>query len=202
MSRACPRRSSAVSHELDRSTPRCAECWRSRSGSGLLDDPYRRCRAAPAPPTALAERRALAREAARRSIVLLDDKAGLLPLAPAPRRLAVIGPLADAGPEMLRPLVGRRRPDGGGEPARRPARSLSGHDDPPRPGVPIEDDDESGIPSAVGVGAGGRPRPALPRRAALHERRGGEPGPAGAAGPPAGAGRWPSWRTASPPSPC
>jgi beta-glucosidase len=40
------------------------------------------------------EHRALAREAARASIVLLENK-GVLPLAPGVRRLAVVGPVAD-----------------------------------------------------------------------------------------------------------
>jgi beta-glucosidase len=38
---------------------------------------------------------ALAREAARESIVLLENRGGALPLAPTVRRLAVIGPVAD-----------------------------------------------------------------------------------------------------------
>jgi beta-glucosidase len=39
--------------------------------------------------------RALAREAARASIVLLENRGGALPLAPGLRRLAVVGPTAD-----------------------------------------------------------------------------------------------------------
>ncbi len=50
-----------------------------------------------------AEHRALAREAARKSIVLLKNRDRLLPLPKAPRRLAVAGPLADAPGEMLGP---------------------------------------------------------------------------------------------------
>src|SRR5262249_7031854 len=37
----------------------------------------------------------LARAAARASLVLLENRGGVLPLAPAVRRLAVIGPVAD-----------------------------------------------------------------------------------------------------------
>lgn len=71
---------------------------------GLFDAPQGRG-AAPVPPEALARHRALARDAARRSIVLLQDRDGLLPLrAGRPDggtpRLAVIGPLADARSEM------------------------------------------------------------------------------------------------------
>lgn len=43
----------------------------------------------------------LAREAARRSIVLLKNEGGLLPLKQAARRIAVIGPLADSPFDML-----------------------------------------------------------------------------------------------------
>ena len=48
---------------------------------GLFDDPYRRGSAAPRPARA-AERRELAREAARRAIVLMTNRAQVLPLSP------------------------------------------------------------------------------------------------------------------------
>ena len=67
---------------------------------GLFDDPYRRGLAAPRPGP-VAERRELAREAARRAIVLMTNRAGVLPLSPAIRRIAVVGPLAAAPGEML-----------------------------------------------------------------------------------------------------
>ncbi|MGO9483035.1 MAG: glycoside hydrolase family 3 N-terminal domain-containing protein [Rhodomicrobium sp.] len=47
-------------------------------------------------------RRAIAREAARKSIVLLQNRGGILPLT-APAKLVVAGPLADAPGEMLGP---------------------------------------------------------------------------------------------------
>jgi beta-glucosidase len=67
---------------------------------GLFDDPYRRgaaeaCATAPA--------RQLACEVARRSVVLLTHRGGVLPISPELRRLAVIGPLAAAPGEMLGP---------------------------------------------------------------------------------------------------
>ncbi len=62
---------------------------------GLFADPYRRCRLGE-PPVA----RTLAREAAVRSIVLLKNEGDLLPLAGGRRRIAVIGPLADAPRQM------------------------------------------------------------------------------------------------------
>ena len=76
---------------------------------GLFDDPYRRGAGQRSTPEQLSAHRALAREAARRAIVLLANRDGLLPLTDAPRRLAVIGPLADTQEEMLGPwtMAGR-----------------------------------------------------------------------------------------------
>ena len=62
---------------------------------GLFADPYRRCRLGE-PPLA----RTLSREAAVKSIVLLKNEGGLLPLAGGRRRIAVLGPLADAPRQM------------------------------------------------------------------------------------------------------
>ncbi len=58
---------------------------------GLFDDPYRRG-SAPARAARAAERRELAREAARRAIVLLSNRTGVLPLSPEIRRIAVDRP--------------------------------------------------------------------------------------------------------------
>src|SRR6185295_11722970 len=48
-----------------------------------------------------AEHLALARDVAARSIVLLDNRAGVLPLTPVIHRLAVVGPMADDLPVLL-----------------------------------------------------------------------------------------------------
>ena len=77
---------------------------------GLFDDPYRRGSAPPQASRA-AERRELAREAARRAIVLLSNRTGVLPLSPEIRRLAVIGPLAAAPGEMLGSWASAGRPE-------------------------------------------------------------------------------------------
>jgi beta-glucosidase len=73
---------------------------------GLFDDPYR-------PYTLSSEQRTAhretAREAARRSIVLMTNRDEILPVTKAPRRVAVIGPLADAKVEMLGPWSGAGR---------------------------------------------------------------------------------------------
>ncbi|MFT4078337.1 glycoside hydrolase family 3 N-terminal domain-containing protein [Rhodomicrobium sp.] len=68
---------------------------------GLFEKPYARGEGALAPATIEAYR-ALAREAARQSVVLLQNN-GALPLPAQTGRLAVIGPLADAPGEMLGP---------------------------------------------------------------------------------------------------
>jgi len=70
--------------------------WKRRLG--LFRDPYRGLDA-----DAVGLDRALAREAACRSMVLLKNEGGLLPLSPEVRRIAVIGPLAAAGGELLGP---------------------------------------------------------------------------------------------------
>ena len=66
---------------------------------GLFDDPYREGPALT--PKDFAGHRALAREAAVQSIVLLQNKRDVLPLGPSARRVAVIGPLADRPQDML-----------------------------------------------------------------------------------------------------
>ena len=67
---------------------------------GLFDDPYRRGSVPPQTARA-AERRELAREVARRAIVLMSNRSEVLPHSPEIRRVAVIGPLAAAPAEML-----------------------------------------------------------------------------------------------------
>ncbi|AQR63466.1 beta-glucosidase [Brevundimonas sp. LM2] len=63
---------------------------------GLFDAPYGRTDPAREAAAMLTpEHRAVAREAARRSIVLLKNDGGLLPLAASVRRIAVIGALAE-----------------------------------------------------------------------------------------------------------
>lgn len=69
---------------------------------GLFDDPFRRGRAREADAGEIAARRELARDAARRAIVLLTND-GILPLPPTARVIALIGPLAEARSEMNGP---------------------------------------------------------------------------------------------------
>lgn len=118
---------------------------------GLFDDPYRRLGNDTKLVTPLGlERRRLARDAARRSIVLLQNRGNVLPL-PASARIAVIGPLADARSEMLGPWAsGGNANDAVGilEGVRSalPTAEIS-H----ARGVEIDGDDDSGISSAVAL---------------------------------------------------
>lgn len=72
---------------------------------GLFDHPFRGLDAAAAPSFDAAAHRALAREDARRSIVLLKNQDSLLPLPRSGRRIALIGPFAGTtdlfGPWMV-----------------------------------------------------------------------------------------------------
>ena len=69
---------------------------------GLFDDPYTNPNAA-ATVTLTPEDRAAARRVAQRSIVLLKNDGGLLPLSKSGHSIAVIGPLADSKADMLGP---------------------------------------------------------------------------------------------------
>jgi beta-glucosidase len=78
---------------------------------GLFEDPYRRGKS-PEPPAARTQRRRLARQIAARSIVMLKNAGDVLPLASGARRLAVIGPLANASAEMRGVWWGAAAPEG------------------------------------------------------------------------------------------
>jgi beta-glucosidase len=131
--------------EIDASVRRVL---RLKERLGLFDDPYRRG-ATPEPAAAIAERRALARDVARRAIVMLKNARDALPLPAAAKALAVIGPLADAGAEMKGPWWGA----GEHEPATSVLAGLRAalphaeirH----AAGVDIESADDSGIDAAV-----------------------------------------------------
>jgi beta-glucosidase len=72
---------------------------------GLFDDPYRRGSSAEAAAT-VAARRLLARDVGAKSLVLVKNSDGTLPLAEGAGRVVVIGPLADAWREMRGPWAG------------------------------------------------------------------------------------------------
>jgi beta-glucosidase len=131
-------------HDIDAAVSRVLQL---KERLGLLDDPYRvtgrprlaGCRA----------RRKLARDAARRAIVLLTNRDETLPLTSTLRRLAVIGPLADAPQEMLGPWFANGRAEETvtflqGLRAALPAAEIE-H----ARGVDIEGNDVSGLAAAI-----------------------------------------------------
>lgn len=136
--------------EIDASVRRVL---RLKEQLGLFDDPYRRG-ATPEAATVVAERRALAREAGRKAIVMLKNAQDTLPLPAAAKALCVIGPLADATTEMKGPWWGA----GEHEPATSVLAGLRAAlpqtDIRHAPGVAIEDIggvDDSGIEAAVAL---------------------------------------------------
>ena len=78
---------------------------------GLFDDPYRRGAKAEGA-SAITSRRQLARDIACRSLVLLKNEGPALPLPDAARKIAIIGPLADAASEMRGPWWAAAGPEG------------------------------------------------------------------------------------------
>ncbi|MEW6449634.1 MAG: glycoside hydrolase family 3 N-terminal domain-containing protein [Pseudomonadota bacterium] len=68
---------------------------------GLFDEPYRRVSAPPLSETQVKEFTALARDSARRSVVLLKNDNNTLPITSKNKKIALIGPLADAPLEMF-----------------------------------------------------------------------------------------------------
>src|SRR5262245_3742807 len=158
-----------------------------KARTGLFDDPYRESAAANLDAARRSAHRKTAREAACRSIVLLTNRGNLLPVAETPRRIAVLGPLADAREDMLGPWSGAGRVEDmvtilEGLRATWPEGEIS-H----AKGVEIDGEDMSGIPAALHLAreadlvilcvgearwmsgeAGSRARPGLPgRQAAL-----------------------------------
>ena len=74
----------------------------AQGAPGLFDKPFERG-SRPLSSPERQQHRALAREAARKSIVLLQNRNGLLPLNGEAGHLAVTGPLAHAARDMLGP---------------------------------------------------------------------------------------------------
>jgi beta-glucosidase len=117
---------------------------------GLFEDPYRRGATAENV-RAVTERRQLAREVAARSMVLLSNRDEALPLFSGMRRLALIGPLADAPGEMRGPWWCAAQPEEqvsvlAGMRAALPRAHIF-HTS----GVDIAGDDESGIAVALEI---------------------------------------------------
>jgi beta-glucosidase len=117
---------------------------------GLFGDPYRRGAAgSDATEHSASERRELAREVGRRSIVLLTHTGGVLPLSPKIRRIALVGPLAAAPHEMLGPWASAGRGEEAVSIREGLEAALPGLQIDSAPGVDIAGDDMSGISAAV-----------------------------------------------------
>jgi beta-glucosidase len=115
---------------------------------GLFDDPYRRG-STPESSATLAQRRRIARDIGARAIVMLKNENAALPLSDNLRRLAVVGPLADASAEMCGPwwAAGEKEPHVSVLAGLRAA--LPQTEVLHAAGVAINDDDDSGIAAAV-----------------------------------------------------
>jgi len=115
---------------------------------GLFEDPYRRG-ASPESAAAHKHRRELARTVAARAIVLLKNDKDTLPLAHSLRRLAVVGPLADAPADMRGPWWGAADVADQVTVLAGLRSLLSESQVPYAAGVAIDDEDTSGIAAAL-----------------------------------------------------
>src|SRR3979490_3297960 len=115
---------------------------------GLFDDPYRRG-AMPEATAVLQHRRPLARAVGARAIVMLKNDKDTLPLAASLRRLAVLGPLADAPAEMRGPWWGAADKEGHVSVTAGLRAVLTESQVLHAPGVAIDDEDASGIAAAL-----------------------------------------------------
>jgi beta-glucosidase len=131
--------------DIDESVRRVLEL---KERLGLFEDPYRRG-ARPEPPTDLARRRRIAREIGARAVVMLTNERRALPLGAAVRRLALIGPLADASAEMRGPWWAAAGPEGQVTVLEGLRAALPGVDIRYAPGVAIESADKAGIDPAL-----------------------------------------------------
>ena len=117
---------------------------------GLFDAPYRRGTDAAEAPGVAAARRDLAREAGRRSIVLLTNYQ-VLPLSPGLARIALIGPLANARADMLGPWAMAGNAAEAVTIREGLAAALPNSEIVFAPGVAIAGDDTSGIAAALEI---------------------------------------------------
>ena len=117
---------------------------------GLFDDPYRRGKK-PENPAAIARRRQIARDVGARSIVMLKNERDTLPLGSL-RKVALIGPLADAGPQMAGPWGAAQEPEKHVSVLQGLRNALgSGTEILYAAGVQISGDDNSGVTAAVSL---------------------------------------------------
>lgn len=115
---------------------------------GLFEDPYRRGRT-PETAATVAGRRDVARSVGARSLVLLKNAGDTLPLRPGIRRLALLGPLADAPAEMRGPWFAAGDPESQVGVLQGLSAALPGTGIVHLPGVGIEDADASNVGPAL-----------------------------------------------------
>jgi beta-glucosidase len=144
---AAVRRDPALRGELDEAVRRVLT---AKERLGLFADPYRGADPARERTVILSDsNRAVAREAARRSIVLLKNEGDVLPIAASARRIAVVGALAGDANSQL----GSWRAQGHAEDARPLLPALADALPQARidyqPGAGPRSDDRSGIAAAV-----------------------------------------------------
>ena len=131
--------------EIDESVRRVL---RLKERLGLFAHPYRRG-ARPESAAALAHRRQLSRTVGARAIVMLKNDKETLPLPRSIRRLAILGPLADAPIEMRGPWWGAAQADGQVSVVDGLRGILPGAVVLHAPGVAIEGEDVAGIAAAL-----------------------------------------------------
>jgi len=115
---------------------------------GLFDDPYRRGAVAQSA-AEIGARRRLARNVGARAIVMLKNDRSILPLSGSGLKLAVLGPLADASSDMRGPWWGAAEPEGQVTVVEGLRGILSEAEVLHAPGVDIDGETLSGLPSAL-----------------------------------------------------
>ena len=120
---------------------------------GLFDNPFKYGNSSrPSQTTLLTRHRAVARDIARKSMVLLKNDHHLLPLKKSIHSIAVIGPLADDKVDLLGPVHALGRPE-------EAVTVLQGIKDEVSPGTKVryamgtgfDSSDETGFPQAVSI---------------------------------------------------
>ncbi len=132
-------------HDIDTSVRRVLML---KERLGLFDDPYRRG-ALPEDAALLQKRRQLSRTIGARSVVMLKNSGQALPLVNRVKRIALLGPLADASAEMRGPWWGAAGATGQVTVLEGLRESFPAAHIAYAAGVPIAADDVSGMSAAL-----------------------------------------------------
>jgi beta-glucosidase len=117
---------------------------------GLFEHPFRRGAVAESA-AVIANRRSLARDIAARAIVMLKNEGEALPMTGAVRRIAIVGPLADAPADMRGVWWGAAEPAGQVTVLAGLRGELPEVEIRHAPGTAIDDADLAGVPEALEV---------------------------------------------------